>query len=193
MDRSSEFQDLVRKYLNSLYNYALVLTRHVEDAEDLLQESLVRAYGGLHTFDRSLRFKPWIFTIIRNVQIDRQRRRRVRPSEAPLGREEEAEPVVSTESPLYSIPLAPEDILVRRETVERVRDAIRRLPPLLRETVELRDIEGLSYGEIATIVSRPIGTVMSRLYRGRNLLRTYLVESHQRPGEKGVGVRSDGL
>jgi RNA polymerase sigma-70 factor (ECF subfamily) len=193
VDTGSEFQGLVRKYLNSLYNYALVLTRRVEDAEDLLQESLVRAYDGFHTFDRSLSFKPWIFTIMRNVQIDRQRRRRVRPAEDPLGREEEAEPVVSMESPLYSIPLAPEDILLRRETVDQVREAIRRLPPLLREIVELRDIEGLPYREIATIVSRPVGTVMSRLYRGRNLLRTYLVEPSQRPGEKGIGVRNDGL
>jgi RNA polymerase sigma-70 factor (ECF subfamily) len=130
---------------------------------------------------------------MRNGQIDRQRRRRVRPAEDPLGREEEAEPVVSMESPLYSIPLAPEDILLRRETVDQVREAIRRLPPLLREIVELRDIEGLPYREIATIVSRPVGTVMSRLYRGRNLLRTYLVEPSQRPGEKGIGVRNDGL
>lgn len=101
--------------------------------------------------------------------------------------------MVSMESPLYSIPLAPEDILLRRETVDQVREAIRRLPPLLREIVELRDIEGLPYREIATIVSRPVGTVMSRLYRGRNLLRTYLVEPSQRPGEKGIGVRNDGL
>lgn len=193
MDRGSEFQDLVRQYLNSLYGYALVLTRRVDDAEDLLQESLARAYEGFHAFDRSLSFRPWIFAIIRNVQIDRQRRRRGRPPEAPLGAEEEADPVVSMESPLYSIPLAPEDILLRQETVEQVREAIRRLPPLLREIVELRDIEGLSYREIATIVSRPVGTVMSRLYRGRNLLRTYLVEPAQRPGEKGIGVRNDGL
>ncbi|OLC15550.1 MAG: hypothetical protein AUH29_07555 [Candidatus Rokubacteria bacterium 13_1_40CM_69_27] len=193
MDRGSEFQDLVPKYLNSLYNYALVLTRRAEDAEDLLQESLVRAYDGLHTFDRSLSFKPWIFTIMRNVQIDRQRRRRRQPSERPLRDEEEAEPVVSMENPLCSIPLAPEDILVRRETVERVREAIRHLPPVLREIVELRDIEGLSYRDIATIVSRPVGTVMSRLYRGRNLLRTYLVEPAQRPGENRIGVRNDGL
>ncbi len=193
MDRGSEFQDLVPKYLNSLYNYALVLTRRAEDAEDLLQESLVRAYDGLHTFDRSLSFKPWIFTIMRNVQIDRQRRRRRQPSERPLRDEEEAEPVVSMESPLCSIPLAPEDILLRRETVEQVREAIRHLPPVLREIVELRDIEGLSYRDIATIVSRPVGTVMSRLYRGRNLLRTYLVEPAQRPGENRIGVRNDGL
>lgn len=157
MDRRSEFQGLVRAYLDSLYNYALVLTRRAEDAEDLLQESLVRAYQGFDTFDRSLSFKPWILTIVRNAQTDRRRRQRARPREESLG-PDEAEPVVSTSGPLFSIPLAPEDILLRRETVEQVRDAIRRLPPLLREIVELRDIEGLAYREIATVVGRPIGT-----------------------------------
>lgn len=191
MDSSSEFQDTVHQYLDSLYNYALVLAR--QDAEDLLQESLARAYRGFRAFDRSQSFRPWIFTIMRNVQIDRLRRRRLQPSDEALGRPKEAEPVVSLEDPLCSIPLAPEDILLRRETVEQVREAIRHLPPLLREIVELRDIEGLSYREIATIVSRPVGTVMSRLYRGRNLLRTYLVEPRERRGEKGIGVRNDGL
>jgi RNA polymerase sigma-70 factor (ECF subfamily) len=175
-----------------VYNYALVLTRRTEDAEDLLQESLVRAYQGFDTFDRSLSFKPWMLTIVRNVQTDRQRRQRARPLEEAVGLDE-AEPVVPMEGLLCSIPLAPEDILLRRETVEQVRDAIRRLPPLLREIVELRDIEGLSYREIATVVGRPIGTVMSRLYRGRNLLRTYLIETSPRPGERGIGVRHDGL
>lgn len=189
MDSRSEFQDLVHKYVNSLYNYALVLAR--QDAEDLLQESLVRAWEAFRAFDRSQSFKPWVFTIMRNAQIDRQRRRRAHPMDAPLGDEKEAEPVV--ESPLCSIPLAPEDILLRREAVEQVREAIRHLPPLLREIVELRDIEGLSYHEIATILSRPVGTVMSRLYRGRNLLRTYLVEPPQRPDGKEIGVRNDGL
>ncbi|HEY7649390.1 MAG TPA: sigma-70 family RNA polymerase sigma factor [Methylomirabilota bacterium] len=192
MDRRSEFQGLVRTYLDSVYNYALVLTRRTEDAEDLLQESLVRAYQGFDTFDRSLSFKPWMLTIVRNVQTDRQRRQRARPLEEAVGLDE-AEPVVPMEGLLCSIPLAPEDILLRRETVEQVRDAIRRLPPLLREIVELRDIEGLSYREIATVVGRPIGTVMSRLYRGRNLLRTYLIETSPRPGERGIGVRHDGL
>jgi RNA polymerase sigma-70 factor, ECF subfamily len=192
MDRRSEFQGLVRTYLDSLYNYALVLTRRAEDAEDLLQESLVRAYQGFDTFDRSLSFKPWILTIVRNVQSDRWRRQRARPLEESLG-PDEAEPVVPMEGPLFSIPLAPEDILLRRETVAQVRDAIRRLPPLLREIVELRDIEGLTYREIAAVVGRPIGTVMSRLYRGRNLLRTYLIETSPRPAEKGIGVRHDRL
>jgi RNA polymerase sigma-70 factor (ECF subfamily) len=87
------------------------------------------------------------------------------------------------DSPLYSIPLAPEDILLREEAIEEVRAGIRRLPLLMREVVELRDIEELSYRDIAAIIDRPIGTVMSRLYRGRNLLRTYLVEPRRQDGQ----------
>ena len=112
MDSRSEFQDLVHQYLDSLYNYAHVLARR--DAEDLLQESLARAYGGFPAFDRSQSFRPWIFTIMRNVQIDRLRRRRLQAPEEPLEHEKEAEPVASLDNPLCSIPLAPEDILLRR-------------------------------------------------------------------------------
>jgi RNA polymerase sigma-70 factor (ECF subfamily) len=85
--------------------------------------------------------------------------------------------------------LDPEEILLRRLAIAEVRSAIRRLPPVLRETVELRDIEGLSYREIAGVIGRPIGTVMSRLSRGRNLLReTLQAHHHPIPPERSRGV-----
>ena len=87
--------------------------------------------------------------------------------------------MLSLDNPLCSMPLAPEDILLQREAVEQVREAIQRLPDEMREVLELREVEGLSYREIARIVNRPMGTVMSRLYRGRNLLRTCLIEARQ--------------
>jgi RNA polymerase sigma-70 factor (ECF subfamily) len=175
VDRGVDYQGLVLSHLDSLYNYALVLTRRSEDAEDLLQEVLARGFQGFASFDRSLSFKSWMFTIIRNAYIDRFRRQRRLPPEEPLWASGE-EPVLSLDNPLCSVPLAPEDLLLRREAIEQVREAIRRLPEEMREVVELRDVEGLSYREIAHIVNRPVGTVMSRLYRGRNLLRTCLVE-----------------
>jgi RNA polymerase sigma-70 factor (ECF subfamily) len=175
VDRGVDYQGLVLSHLDSLYNYALVLTRRSEDAEDLLQEVLARGFQGFASFDRSLNFKSWMFTIIRNAYIDRFRRQRRLPPEEPLWASGE-EPVLSLDNPLCSVPLAPEDLLLRREAIEQVREAIRRLPEEMREVVELRDVEGLSYREIAHIVNRPVGTVMSRLYRGRNLLRTCLVE-----------------
>jgi RNA polymerase sigma-70 factor (ECF subfamily) len=175
VDSGVEYQGLVLSHLDSLYNYALVLTRRSEDAEDLLQEVLVRGFQGFAGFDRSLSFKGWMFTIIKNTYIDRFRRQRRLPPEEPLWSSGE-EPTLSLDNPLCSVPLAPEDLLLRREAIEQVREAIRQLPEEMREVVELRDVEGLSYREIAHVVNRPIGTVMSRLYRGRNLLRTCLVE-----------------
>jgi RNA polymerase sigma-70 factor, ECF subfamily len=177
VDSGVEFQGLVLGHLDSLYNYALVLTRRTEDAEDLLQEVLVRGFQSFATYDRSLSFKGWMFTIIKNTYIDRFRRQRRLPQEEPLWATRGVEePVLSLDNPLCSVPLAPEDLLLRREAIEQVREAIRRLPEEMREVVELRDVEGLAYREIARVINRPIGTVMSRLYRGRNLLRTCLVE-----------------
>lgn len=179
-----EFQERVLEYLDNLYGYAYALTRRREDAEDLLQEALERALTGFRGYDRELSFKAWMLAIIRHAYIDRQRRRHAEPwVTQPLEGEEPQLEVVA--SPLHAIPLDPEGLLTRRETIAQVREGIQRLPQAMREVVELRDIEGLSYREIARIVNCPIGTVMSRLYRGRNLLRSYLVEQG-RPGERGA-------
>jgi RNA polymerase sigma-70 factor (ECF subfamily) len=187
VDNGSEFQVYVRGCLDSLHNYALLVARPPEDYEDVLQEALIRGFQGFDTFDRTLPFRAWMLAIIRNTCIDRHRRRMLRPLEEPLDDERNGE---SVDTGLYAIPLAPEDVLVRQETIEQVREGIRRLPLLLRETVELRDIEGFSYRTIATIIGRPIGTVMSRLYRGRNLLRAYLVEPGH-PGGQGSRIRHE--
>jgi RNA polymerase sigma-70 factor (ECF subfamily) len=188
MGESSEFERLVLASLDSLYGYALARTWREEEAEDLLQESLARAFERFRSFDQSLSFKAWMFTVIRNTHIDRLRKRTVREGlDGAMSQVNGADAAAVAESPLYAIPLDPEAVLARRESLERVREAIRHLPGDMREVVELRDIEGLSYLEIATIVNRPIGTVMSRLYRGRNLLRAWLVE--EAPGEKGAGSR----
>ena len=182
MDKGVEFQAYVRGCLDSLHNYAVLLARPPEDHEDLLQDALIRGFRGFDSFDRALPFKAWMFSIIRNTYIDRHRRRKAQLLDEPLEDEQTSTPM---DSPLYAIPLAPEDVLLRQETVEHVREAIRRLPVLLREVVELRDIEGLSYRDIAAVLGRPIGTVMSRLYRGRNLLRTYLVEPRRQEDKPG--------
>ena len=185
MDEASRFQELVLTNLHSLHNYARLLTRRADEAEDLLQEGLLRAFKHFRAFDPSLSFKPWMFTILKRAHIDRYRRRATREG---AGHALAPPPL---DDPLYTIPVAPEEILLRREVVEHVREAIRCLPPYFREIVELRDLEGLSYREIAAVVERPIGTVMSRLYRGRNLLRTYLID-RRRPVERAAEIR-DGL
>jgi RNA polymerase sigma-70 factor (ECF subfamily) len=162
VDQRAEFQAIVLTNLDSLYNYARVLTGKPWDAEDLLQEALFRAYRAFASFDRNLSAKAWLFKIIKNAYIDRGRRERARPVEEEWG--------------VDGVPLSPdpEDLLMRTLTAEAVREGIRRLPPVWREVVELREIEGLSYQEIADVIGKPIGTVMSRLSRGRDVLRAAL-------------------
>lgn len=176
VDQKAEFQALVLTNLDSMYNYAQILARNQSEVEDLLQETLLRAFRAFESYKRHLSFRVWLFKIMKNAHIDHVRRLRVRPVEEEWKGEEVLANDLTKEVLLYPVPLNPEEILLRRLTLEEVRDAIRRLPTVLREAVELREIEGLSYHEIADIIGKPIGTVMSRLYRGRQLLRSFLQE-----------------
>jgi RNA polymerase sigma-70 factor (ECF subfamily) len=185
VDDALRFQALVMESLSSLYSYALTLTHRKADAEDLLQDALLRAFRGFATFDRALSFKAWALAIIRHAHVDQQRRHRHSCDRAAAVPPEDLH-FDPAECDPTAIPLDPEGILLRGETVERVREAIRQLPAEFREVVELRDIEGLRYQEIAHVIGRPVGTVMSRLYRGRNLLRTHLIEP--RPDSKNAEV-----
>jgi RNA polymerase sigma-70 factor (ECF subfamily) len=181
MDASAEFQQLALKYMDSLYNYGRLLTRNETEAEDLLQETLLHAFRGLGSLNPDLNAKVWLLKIMKHAQIDRCRRKLARPIE-----EELRDDLGPEEDPrAHAVPLNPEEILLRRLAIDEVRTAIRRLPPAWREVVELRDIEGLTYQEIAQVIDKPIGTVMSRLYRGRNLLRALVKERQEadlRPG-----------
>ena len=113
MDDASGFQELVLANLHSLHNYARLLARQADEAEDLLQEGLLRAFKHFGDFDPTLSFKPWMFTILKRAHIDRYRRRTTRERE---GRAPTAPPL---DDPLYTIPVAPEEILLRREEIGR--------------------------------------------------------------------------
>jgi RNA polymerase sigma-70 factor (ECF subfamily) len=181
MDASAEFHQMATRHLDCLYSYGRVLTRNESEAEDLLQETLLRAFRGLASFDRDLNAKVWLLKIMKNAHIDRCRRKQARPVEEELPDEPRRTAGSALDRALSVTPLNTEEILLRRLAVEEVRDAIRQLPPIWREAVELRDIEGLSYQQIAQVIDRPIGTVMSRLFRGRNLLRSFLREPADHP------------
>lgn len=179
MEGHSTFEQIVEGYFDALYNYARMLTRSLEEAEDLFQETLVRTLRGIKTFDRSRNAKVWLFKVMKNAYVDERRLLKGMPKMEPLDPELRVFQHGAENGWLPSAPLNPEEILLRRLGIEEVRDAIRHLPPLLREAVELRDIEGLSYQEIAEIIDAPVGTVMSRLFRGRNLVRAHLLD-HKR-------------
>ncbi|HEY1305120.1 MAG TPA: sigma-70 family RNA polymerase sigma factor [Vicinamibacterales bacterium] len=158
------FEDTVLPHLDAAFNYARWLTKNHAEAEDVVQEACVRAMR----FFSSLRHenaRAWLFTIVRNTWYGRvSHRSKVKEVPSVDG----AQPEQPDEA------LDPEEQLMQQHTVALVRDALEQLPTDFREVVVLREIEGLSYKEIAGIVHAPIGTVMSRLARGRERLMTVL-------------------
>jgi RNA polymerase sigma-70 factor, ECF subfamily len=160
------FADTVLPHLDAAFNYARWLTRNDADAEDVVQDACMRAmryFSSLRDDDA----RAWLFTIVRNVWYSRvSRRANVVEAAADGGHDERPDDA-----------LDPEERLLQQYTVSRVRDALEQLPVDFREVVVLREIEGLSYKEIAAVVRVPIGTVMSRLARARERLLAALTPS----------------
>ncbi len=179
MDRTArqEFERTALPQLDAMYGAALRLTRNPAEAEDLVQDAYVRAYRFWHTFKTGTSIKAWMFTILRNTFINRyhrsNRQRSARTDlEAQLGS-------IGSEAavgrPTSKIP-GPEAATAQRFTRERIMAALETLPEDYRTAVMLADLEGLAYKEIAEVMDCPIGTVMSRIYRGRRLLYKLLRE-----------------
>ena len=164
-------------YMDQLYGAARRMTRNDAAAEDLVQETYLRAYKGFDRFAEGTNLRAWLFRILTNLFINEYRRRKRRPEEVDLG---------DTDS-LYMyrglggadsarLARSAEDELLDGLTSAEVRDAIEALPESYRVAVLLADVEGFAYKEIAEILDVPIGTVMSRLHRGRKRLRQTLQE-----------------
>ena len=143
-------------HLDAAYNLARWLTRNDHDAADTVQEAFVRALRSADTY-RGNGAKTWLLTIVRNAAFDRMRRDKSRAAQ-----ELDDNLHVTIDHDEFD----PHAILMRAANAERVREAIHSLPPGVREVVVLREMEGLSYREIAVVIASPIGTVMSRLARG---------------------------
>jgi len=163
-ERLIRFEQQISPHLKSAYNLARWLTRSHEDAEDVVQEAFLRAFSAFENL-RSDDGKPWLLAIVRNTCLTWMKRNRT-PS-ATVGLDGQAEDRREP-SP------GPEEILLISLDREEVRRALEQLPSEFREAVVLRELEGLSYKEIATAVGVPLGTVMSRLSRGREWLRRIL-------------------
>jgi RNA polymerase sigma-70 factor (ECF subfamily) len=155
-------------HIDSLYSYALVLTRNRTEAEDLVQETYVRALKAMVRLKAGSNVKSWLFTILRNVWLNQLRHRRTAPQLVEMDLDGITGDIsVETSN-------NPHAIYVSAMECNLVREAIQRLPPEFREIILLREYEELSYREIATILKCPIGTVMSRLARARSKLRILL-------------------
>ncbi len=175
--RKADREDFEREampYLPSLYNTAYRLARNSEDAEDLVQETFLRAYRSFEQFTPGTNLKAWLFRILRNAFINEYRKKKAAPQEEDFaGIEESFESRIDGDR-MPSIK-NPEQQALEGALDERVQKAIDALPPDYRMAVVLADLEGFSYREIADILEVPIGTVMSRLYRGRKLLEEELL------------------
>lgn len=168
------FERQVEKILPSVFGTALRLTRSREDAEDLAQEAIVRAYEAFDRFDGT-NFKAWMLRIVTNLYINRYRQRQRGPQLGSLDEEGAAEPVADEGG-------VPDRILFDNVVGAEVEQALAKVPDDFRMAVILSDLEGLSYQEIADATNVPIGTVRSRLARGRSMMRRYLADYAMKEG-----------
>ena len=174
-DRSADFEKLVLEHMDMMYAVALKLTRNTADAEDLTQNTVVKALRFHNKFAEGTYIKAWLLTILRNTFINEYRRKTRRPTFVELSGAEPAQ----DKSPDPKIKYEPErgatsDLMELLD--DEVKHAVESLPDDFRQAVIMADLEDLSYKEIADKMGCPLGTVMSRLYRGRKLLRERLVE-----------------
>jgi len=179
-----EFEQLALAHLDPLFSAALRLTKNERDAEDLVQDTCMRAYRFFDKFERGTNIRAWLFKILTNTFINRYRRR-VKEKSVTEGAEREAvhEQFISRDASDFAA--NPEEYFFDRLLSDDVLKAIDQLPIDFRMVVILADLQEFSYKEIAEILECPVGTVMSRLFRGRKLLQKAL-----RDYAAGVGVTS---
>ena len=156
-------------HLDSLYHVALRLTRNRAEAEDVVQEAFLRAFRSFHRFNPGTNCRAWLFTILRNVFLNRVRTQGREVLETEMGGLDQAETTTEVHADKN-----PEEHFLQTMLHGDVDRALTTLPLAFREAVMLVDIEGLTYREVAQVLGCPIGTVMSRLSRGRALLRRAL-------------------
>lgn len=175
-DRSKQNSAIGIEHIDGLYGYALVLTRNRVQAEDLVQETYVRALEAVSRLREDSNIKGWLFTILRNLWLNERRRHHTGPSFIELDFDTIAADGTARDS---------HEILLRKEDAESVRAAIDKLPPEFKEIILLREFEELSYHQIAEVLGCPAGTVMSRLGRARAKLRTLLASRWKTPAKLG--------
>lgn len=183
--RESFFETEVMQHLDALYRTALRMTRNPQDAEDLVQETMLRAYRFLDRFEPGTNLRAWLFKILTNTYINRYRKASSEPRVDSLDDSEELSLYRYLDNEAATRGGNVEAQVLDRFAEADIRAAIEALPSQYRITVLLADVEGFSYNDIAEITNVKKGTVMSRLFRGRRLLQKALVEQARSAGFAG--------
>jgi RNA polymerase sigma-70 factor (ECF subfamily) len=171
-DLESRFEQEAMPLLPNLYSAALRLTRNPTDAEDLVQETFLRAYRGFARFEPGTNLRAWLYRILMNTFINSYRKKQREP--LTISEDEVDEWYLYSKMAEQGAEPSAETAVIESLPDEDVQDALASLPEQFRTAVLLADVEGFSYKEIAEIVGVPIGTVMSRLHRGRKALEKRL-------------------
>jgi len=174
-DRDLRFERDALPYLDALYAGAMRFTSNPTEAEDLVQETMLKAYNAFHQFQEGTNLKAWLFRIMQNTFISDYRKKRREPLQTSTDDMEDWQVSRMESNSRTALPSA-EDVVIDALPDGDVLDALKALPEDFRTAVYLADVEGFSYAEIAEIMHTPTGTVMSRIHRGRKRLREALTD-----------------
>lgn len=178
------FEEQALVYMDQLYAAALRMTRNPADAGDLVQETYVKAYAAFRSFEQGTNLKAWLYRILTNTYINTYRKKQREPYQGTIDDLEDWQ-LGGAESTTASSSRSAEAEAIDHMPASVVKDALQSIPEDFRLAVYLADVEGFAYQEIADIMKTPIGTVMSRLHRGRRMLRDLLADYAR---ERGIEV-----
>jgi RNA polymerase sigma-70 factor (ECF subfamily) len=174
-EEKRRFELLALPHMDALYNAALRMTRNAADAQDLVQETFFKAFRSFHSFKQEGNCKAWLYKILINTFINKYRKKKREPDWVDFEKVAPFHPAVRESK-------TPEEEIFDQLLSDDVEDALRKLPEDFRMAVWLSDMEKLPYAEIANILNCPIGTVRSRIFRGRKMLREMLYEYAKKMG-----------
>lgn len=188
-ERKARFEAEAMQYVDQLYAAALRMARNRADAEDLVQEAYLKAFAAFHQYTPGTNLKAWLYRILTNTYINVYRKRQREPQQANSDTVEDWQLAAASSHDSRGLPSAENEALARLPDSD-IKEALASIPEDFRIAVYYSDVEGFSYKEIAEIMDIPLGTVMSRLHRGRKLLRDRLTDYAAERGYKPKPARS---